>query len=189
MRQYETFYIIDPALEEDQRDALVERFRGIVQTNGGEIQHVDRWERRRLAYEIKGRREGYCIVMNFAGGSAIQTELDRVFRITDSVIRHLIIKLEDRVADRVLNEARAAEARARADADRAAEAAQAAEAASGAAAAAGAAANAGAQAEAVTQAEPAAQAEAAAESAAGDEAVPENGAPAAEETGSVDTGE
>src|SRR4051812_39166214 len=62
MRQYEVMYIMDPMLEEDQQNALVERFQTLVQTQGAEVQHLDRWERRRLAYEVKGRREGYYVV-------------------------------------------------------------------------------------------------------------------------------
>ena len=77
MRQYEAVYIMDPQLEEAQHDALVARFSTLVQDNGGEIQHVDRWERRRMAYEIKGRREGFYVVMNFRGTQATEAELLR----------------------------------------------------------------------------------------------------------------
>src|SRR4051812_18135664 len=96
MRQYESVYIMDPHLEEDQHNALVERFQTLVTENGGEIQHLDRWERRRLAYEVKGRREGYYVVMNFNGGPALETELTRVFGITDGIIRHMVVKMDPR---------------------------------------------------------------------------------------------
>jgi len=118
MRQYEAVYILDPSLEEAQQTALVERFTALVEGQGGTIQHVDRWERRRLAYEVKGRREGYYVVMNFQGSAAAEAELMRVFGITDDVIRHMIVKMDERVAQKAINEAKsAAEAKARADAE------------------------------------------------------------------------
>ena len=114
MRQYEVVYIMDPMLDEDQQGGLVERFRGLVGTQGGEVQHVDRWERRRMAYEIKGRREGFYVVMNFRGEPAVETELDRVLGITDGVLRHMIVRMDDRRADKAIAEAKsAAEAKAR----------------------------------------------------------------------------
>lgn len=131
MRQYETVYIIDPQLDEDQQTALVERFRKLVGDNGGSVQLVDRWERRRMAYEIKGRREGYYVVMNFQGTPATEAELDRVFGITDGVLRSMIVRMDDRRAGKAIAEAQSAaeaKARAREEARVAAEAAAAAEA-------------------------------------------------------------
>jgi small subunit ribosomal protein S6 len=131
MRQYEVVYIIDPQLEEDQQNALVERFQTLIRDNGGEIQLVDRWERRRMAYEIKGRREGYYVVMNFQGTQATEAELTRVFGITDGVLRSMIVRMDERRADKAIAEAKAAaeaKAKAQEEARVAAEAAAAAEA-------------------------------------------------------------
>lgn len=158
MRQYEVVYILDPMLDEDQQGGLVERFRGLVGTQGGEVQHVDRWERRRMAYEIKGRREGFYVVMNFSGEPSAETELDRVLGITDGVLRHMIVRMDDRRADKAIAEAKAAaEAKARQ------------------------------QEEARAAAEAAARAAAEAASAAAAQAAPETAQDtASEETGSVD---
>lgn len=118
VRQYEAVYILDPGLEEEQQNALVQRFQTIVQDQGGSIQHLDRWERRRLAYEIKGRREGYYIVMNFSGEPAVEAELGRVMGITDGVIRHMVTRMDERIAQKAISEAKAAaEAKARAEAE------------------------------------------------------------------------
>jgi small subunit ribosomal protein S6 len=126
MRQYEVTYIIDPQLEDADQGALVERFQTLVAGNEGEVQHVDRWERRRLAYEIKGRREGHYVVMNFQGTSATEAELNRVMGLADGVLRHLIVKLDERMAKRAIAEAKAAaEAKARAAAEAEAKAAEA----------------------------------------------------------------
>jgi len=129
MRQYEITYIIDPQLEEADQGALIERFQTLVGNNEGEVQHVDRWERRRLAYEIKGRREGQYVVMNFQGTAATEAELDRVMGLSDAVLRHIIVKMDERVAKRAIAKAKAeseAKARAAAEAQAAAEAAAAA---------------------------------------------------------------
>lgn len=187
MRQYEAVYIMDPQLEEDQHNALVARFSTLVQDNGGEIQHVDRWERRRMAYEIQGRREGFYVVMNFRGTQATEAELTRIFGITDGLLRSMIVRLDDRRADKAIAEARAqAEAKARAqeearvqeEARAAAEAEAAKLAAARAAEAAEAAAAAAAAAPAVTE-----EAPAEAESATAEAEAPTEDAQGAEDTG------
>lgn len=190
MRQYEAVYIIDPTLEEEQQNALVERFTTLVSTNGGEIQHLDRWERRRLAYEIKGRREGYYVVMNFNGTPATEAELGRVFGITDGVIRHLIVRMDERTAQKAIAEARAAsEAKARAQAEAEARAAEEARTAEAAAAAAAAAAPAAAPAAAApVEAAAPAPAEAAAAPAEEAPAPQGDGAETTQETGVEETG-
>jgi small subunit ribosomal protein S6 len=175
MRTYETVYILDPQLEDDAQNALVDRFQTLVGSNGGEVLHLDRWERRRMAYEIKGRREGYYVVMNFRGEPATEAELNRVFGITDGVLRHMIVRMDERTAERQIADAKTAvDAKAKAAADaRAAAEAQAAEAAAAQAAAA-------AAAPAPTAPPPAAPAPAAAAEAA--PAAEEPAAPAAEES-------
>ncbi len=136
MRQYELMYILDPALGEEQQAGLVQRFQTLVESNGGSIQHLERWERRRLAYEIKGRREGFYVVMNFQGSPEAEAELGRVLGLSEHVVRHMILRMDDRIAEKSIAEARrAAEAKA-AEARAAEVAAAAAEEAAAAAAAA-----------------------------------------------------
>ncbi len=136
MRQYEVVYILDPTLEDDQQSALVARFQTLVADQGGSVQHVDRWERRRLAFEIKGRREGLYVVMNFQGPPALEAELGRLLGLNDNVLRHMIVRMDERRADKAIAEAKAAaeaKARAQEEARVAAEAAAAAAAAEAAA--------------------------------------------------------
>ncbi|MDH7568582.1 MAG: 30S ribosomal protein S6 [Armatimonadota bacterium] len=95
MRDYEVTYIIDPSLEEEQVNALVERFANLITTQGGQVTGTDRWEKRRLAYEIKGKREGLYVVMTFRATPEARDELDRQMRITEGVIRHLIVRPEE----------------------------------------------------------------------------------------------
>lgn len=95
MRPYEVMYILDPQLDEEAIGALVERFEKIVTDGGGEIEKTDRWGKRRLAYEIDDRTEGFYVVMNFRSESAPAKELERVMKISDGVIRHLLVRREE----------------------------------------------------------------------------------------------
>ena len=87
---YEAVYILDPALSEEQIAALVERFKSVVEANGT-VTEVDEWGKRRLAYPIDDLTEGYYVLMTFTAAAAVPAELDRIFRITDGVMRSLIV--------------------------------------------------------------------------------------------------
>ena len=87
---YEAMYILDPALSEEAIAALVAKFKGVVEANGT-VTEVDEWGKRRLAYPINDLMEGYYVLMTFNAAAAIPHELDRIFRITDGVMRSMII--------------------------------------------------------------------------------------------------
>ncbi|MDI3548550.1 MAG: small subunit ribosomal protein [Halanaerobiales bacterium] len=95
VRDYETTFILRPDLEEETREALIERIKNIVTDNNGEIVEVDIWGDRKLAYEINDFRSGYYIVMNFKGEADLVNELERNFKIIDNVLRYLIVRKED----------------------------------------------------------------------------------------------
>lgn len=92
MRDYEAMFIIKPDLEDEAIDATITKFQGLVTGGGGTITNIDRWGKRRLAYEIAGYMEGVYVVMDFSAEAAVARELERVFKITDEVIRHLVIR-------------------------------------------------------------------------------------------------
>ncbi len=94
MRAYEVLYIIKP-LEEEQTEAVIEKFKSLIENNGGEIVSLDKWGKRKLAYEIKHNREGYYVLIKFNGTPETAAELDRVFRITDEILKFMIIREED----------------------------------------------------------------------------------------------
>lgn len=96
-RPYEAVYIVDPDLGEEQVQAIIGRYRQIVESNGGAVTDVRVWERRKLAYEIKGRTEGIYVVMQFTGTSKAEAELRRIFQISEDQIRAMIVK-QDRPA-------------------------------------------------------------------------------------------
>ncbi len=87
---YEVVYIIDPMLSEEDTAALVAKFKTLAEQNGSAVE-VEEWGKRKLAYEINDRTEGYYVLMNFASAPAFPKELDRVLRITDGIMRSLIV--------------------------------------------------------------------------------------------------
>ena len=93
MNLYETIYIIKPDIEEDAVKALVERFKALIET-GGEIETIDDWGKRKLAYLIEDYAEGYYVYMKYKANNEIPSELDRVFGINENILRHLIVRLE-----------------------------------------------------------------------------------------------
>ncbi len=94
MTKYETVYIIDTEQENDAIKELIEKFKGVVEEKGGQVSEIEEWGKRRLAYPIANRREGYYVLMNFEADPEAVQDLDRVFRITSGLIRRIIIKKE-----------------------------------------------------------------------------------------------
>ncbi|MGL4760089.1 MAG: 30S ribosomal protein S6 [Sarcina sp.] len=95
MRNYEMIFVMNPSLDDEAVKAMIEKFTGIVENGGGAIENVDFWGKRRLAYEIKKVSEGFYTLVNFSAGTELPKELDRVFKITDGIIRHIIVKKEN----------------------------------------------------------------------------------------------
>lgn len=95
MRGYELMFIIRPDLDDEATEAVIEKVRSTIENNKGEIAKVDKWGKRRLAYEVKKFREGFYVLMQFRGAAAVAQELERILKITDGVIRQLVVRLED----------------------------------------------------------------------------------------------
>jgi small subunit ribosomal protein S6 len=91
MRKYEIMYIVRTDLEEQAVQAVVEKFQGII-NNGGEVSKHNVMGKRRLAYEINKHRDGVYVLVHFTATPEIVKELDRVMRITDEVIRFMIVQ-------------------------------------------------------------------------------------------------
>ena len=98
-RLYESMYVIDANLTDDQVDSIIAKYTKLVADQGGEVRAVGRWDKRRMAYEVKGRREGLYILMFFEAEPNVTRELDRVYRISDDVFRHLITRVEPEHVD------------------------------------------------------------------------------------------
>ena len=91
MKTYEVMFIVKP-MEEEQTEAVIAKFENLITANGGTINKLDRWGKRRLAYEIRDIPEGYYCLAFFTGEASIVKELDRVMKITDEILRHMIVK-------------------------------------------------------------------------------------------------
>ncbi|MNE87366.1 30S ribosomal protein S6 [compost metagenome] len=91
MRKYEVMYIIGPDVEQENVQAIVDKFNGII-SNGGEVTKSEVIGKRRLAYEINKLRDGYYVLVHFNATTEVVNELDRIMKITDEVIRSLIVR-------------------------------------------------------------------------------------------------
>jgi small subunit ribosomal protein S6 len=92
MRSYELLMVVRPDLDDAAAQATVEKFTSLITSNGGEIEKIDAWGKRRLAYEIKDYKDGVYTIVYFKGEPSVAAELDRVLKITDEVIRFLIVR-------------------------------------------------------------------------------------------------
>ncbi|HSH61082.1 MAG TPA: 30S ribosomal protein S6 [Acidimicrobiales bacterium] len=98
MRPYEVMFILDAGLEEDAIQAVVDRATDLISKDGGSANRVDHWGRRRLAYEIEHRSEGYYVLIEATAEPAVVTELDRMLSLSDEVMRHKVIRIPDEAA-------------------------------------------------------------------------------------------
>lgn len=95
MNNYEVMFIIDSVLEDDKKEATVETVKGIIAADG-EVEKVDVWGMKKLAYPIQKKNDGYYVVIDFKGNTTLPKELDRRMRISDNVIRHIIINKDEK---------------------------------------------------------------------------------------------
>jgi small subunit ribosomal protein S6 len=93
LREYEVMLILPAEADEQVVSTAIDRIAKVVSTDGGEVGTIDRWGRRRFAFEIDHQNEGYYVVANFTADPAVQPELDRVLNLADEVIRHKVIAL------------------------------------------------------------------------------------------------
>ena len=96
MNNYEVLFVIDPTLEDDKKDAAVERVKEIISSENGTVGDVDVWGLRRLAYPIQKKSEGYYVVIEFKADHTLPKELDRRLKISDNVMRHLIVNKDEK---------------------------------------------------------------------------------------------
>ena len=91
MNKYETIFVIDASLAEDQINATVEKFKALIEANAT-VESVDVWGKRRLAYPIDYKTEGYYVLVNFESQAEFIAELERVYNITDGILRTIVVR-------------------------------------------------------------------------------------------------
>ena len=97
MNRYEMIYIIDTGLEETARKELIEKVSALIEANGGEIEKVDEtWGKRRLAYAIDYKTEGWYVLVTFKAPVELPRELERNLQINENVLRYLVVKLVEK---------------------------------------------------------------------------------------------
>ena len=92
--KYETIFIVNPKLEEAAATAVVDKFKSLVEANGTNVE-VEDWGKRRLAYPINDLNEGHYVLMTFTAAPELPAELDRIYKITDGIMRSIIVCLDD----------------------------------------------------------------------------------------------
>jgi small subunit ribosomal protein S6 len=95
MRIYEELFIIKPDATEEEVDQIVEQMKGVIANDGGNIDKVDKWGKRRLAYRVDKHREGTYILIQFTCAPETVKELERRLRVTDSVIKFLTVRIDE----------------------------------------------------------------------------------------------
>ena len=98
VRPYEVMVILDAGLEEEAIRSVIDRTTELIRSRGGNVGSVDRWGRRRFAYELNHRWEGYYVLIRADAEPSVMIELDRVLHLADEVLRHKVIRLPDKVA-------------------------------------------------------------------------------------------
>ncbi len=93
MRTYQTVVVIDSLLKSEEIDAIIEKILRIINNNGGNVKNVNRWEKKRLAYEIKKRQYGYYVEIIFEAAGDLVKILERDYRLDENVLRYLTITM------------------------------------------------------------------------------------------------
>ncbi|HEY5222646.1 MAG TPA: 30S ribosomal protein S6 [Microbacteriaceae bacterium] len=98
MHQYELMVILDPEIDERTVAPSLDKFLNVIRNDGGTVEKVDIWGRRRLAYEINKKAEGIYAVVDFTANADATTELDRQLKLSEAVMRTKVLRAEDAIA-------------------------------------------------------------------------------------------
>ena len=112
MRRYESLWVVNGDLPDEEVKSAIDKFSGIISSQGGTVVGQDEWGRRKLSYKIQGTIRGYYVLADFAGTSETVKELERNYRIDDRIIRFLTTKKSDKVNMEALQAEIAAKAKA-----------------------------------------------------------------------------
>ena len=91
MNKYEVLYILRTGLDDAAKEALIERFSALIKSGGGNVENVNKWGNKRFAYPIDFKNDGYYVLMNFESNPDLPREMERQMRITDEVVRFIVI--------------------------------------------------------------------------------------------------
>lgn len=92
MQLYESIFITRPNISEDENTRVLDKIKAVVEKNGGSINQTENWGKKKLAYEVKKERKGVYIIMRFSGSGKLVDELERYFRVEDSILKYMTVK-------------------------------------------------------------------------------------------------
>ena len=95
MSKYELTFVVNAKIEDDERAAVVDKCKALIERFGGTITNVDEWGKRRLAYEIQKMKEGFYYIVQFDAPTTAPAEIESRIRIVDNVMRYLVVKREE----------------------------------------------------------------------------------------------
>lgn len=93
MNRYESIFIINPDVGEENIKTIVEKFKSLFESSA-QLENIDEWGKRKLAYLIADKSEGYYVFVNFSAEPEFPRELERIYKITDGIIKYMVIKKE-----------------------------------------------------------------------------------------------
>ncbi len=91
LKKYETIFIINSEVGEEATKALVEKFKNLLETSA-QLENIDEWGKRKMAYEIDDKTDGYYVLANFSSSPDFPAELERIYKITEGILKYIIIK-------------------------------------------------------------------------------------------------
>ncbi|AGC67156.1 30S ribosomal protein S6 [Thermoclostridium stercorarium subsp. stercorarium DSM 8532] len=95
MVNYESIFVVNPQLEDEKIKEIIEKMKSLVESNA-QLEKIEEWGKKKLAYEIAKQKEGYYVLMQFTAEPNFPAELERVYKITEGVIRYLIVKRDEK---------------------------------------------------------------------------------------------
>lgn len=98
MRHYEVVFMVHPD-QSDQVSGMIERYRSLIETDGGRVHRLEDWGRRQLAYPIQKLHKAHYVLMNIECSAAVLDELESVFRYNDAILRNMVIKCDNAITE------------------------------------------------------------------------------------------
>ena len=93
MNKYETIFIVNSELDEESIKSTIEKFKSMIESNG-QLETIEEWGNKKLSYPVKDKEEGYYVLVNYSAPPEFPRELERVFKITDGILKFLIVRKE-----------------------------------------------------------------------------------------------
>lgn len=92
MEDYEVLYIISPSLNDEEKDAVIDKFKNYIEKDGGSVRGIDKWGMKQLAYPIRFKKEGFYVLMTYTSKKDTSINMGKLMLITESILRHIIVK-------------------------------------------------------------------------------------------------